>query len=451
MMNQAPDSFTQANSMASGSMQAENEPAKTEVLIIGGGPAGSTAAALLAEQGFHVTLLEKCEHPRFHIGESLLPANMPLLDKLGVREEVAAIGMPKWGVEFNAPEEHKQTHIEFAEAWDKTMPFAYQVRRSEFDEVLFRNAQKKGAHAIEGCRVRDVQFSDDHASVKAQMPDGSMQEYIADFVIDASGRDTFLANGFKTKEKNRKHNSSALYGHFADAERYEGKREGDISLYWFEHGWFWFIPLSDGTTSVGAVCWPYYLASRKVSVEQFFMDTIAMAPRLSARLKNSTLLNGVEATGNYSYTSSKSYSNRCILLGDAFAFVDPVFSSGVFLAMKSAFVGAEAVRTCLREPAKAQKALDAFDRHMRKGPNIFTWFIYRVTNPAMRELFLHPQNVLRAKEGIMSVLAGDIFTNPKIWPSVYVFKGVYYLSSLFNPLRTLRAWQRRKFNIRDAV
>ncbi len=451
MNHQATAASIEAGHKTEDSMHTAGKPVKTDVLIIGGGPAGSTAAALLAEQGFHVTMLEKCEHPRFHIGESLLPANMPLLDKLGVREQVAAIGMPKWGVEFNALEQGKQTHIEFAEAWDKTMPYAYQVRRSEFDEVLFRNAQKKGAHGIEGCRVRDVQFGDDHAYVKAQLVDGSMQDYVADFVVDASGRDTFLANQFKTKEKNRKHNSSALYGHFANAERFEGKREGDISLYWFEHGWFWFIPLSDGTTSVGAVCWPYYLASRKVGVDQFFMDTIAMAPKLAARLKNATLLNGVEATGNYSYTSRKSYSDRCILLGDAFAFVDPVFSSGVFLAMKSAFVGAEAVRVCLREPAKAQKALDDFDRHMRKGPNIFTWFIYRVTNPAMRELFLHPQNVLRAKEGIMSVLAGDIFSNPKIWPSVYVFKGVYYLSSLFNPLRTLRAWQRRKFNIRDAV
>ncbi|MDQ9171791.1 NAD(P)/FAD-dependent oxidoreductase [Oxalobacteraceae bacterium R-40] len=451
MNSPATDTPAQTDLQAQRVVQTVGKPQKTEVLIIGGGPAGSTAAALLAEQGFHVTLLEKSVHPRFHIGESLLPANMPLLDKLGVREQVAAIGMPKWGVEFNAPEENKQTHIEFSEAWDKTMPYAYQVRRSDFDEVLFRNAQQKGAHAIEGCRVRDVQFSDDHATVKAQMPDGCMQEYLADFVIDASGRDTFLSSQFKTKEKNRKHNSSALYGHFTNAGRYEGKREGDISLYWFEHGWFWFIPLSDGTTSVGAVCWPYYLASRKVSVEQFFMDTIAMAPRLAARLKNATLINGVEATGNYSYTSRKSYSKRCILLGDAYAFVDPVFSSGVFLAMKSAFVGAEAVRACLREPTRAQKALDDFDRHMRKGPNIFTWFIYRVTNPAMRELFLHPQNVLRAKEGIMSVLAGDIFTNPKIWPSVYVFKGVYYLSSLFNPLRTLRAWQKRKFNIRDAV
>ena len=199
MNHQATAASIEAGHETEDSMHTAGKPVNTEVLIIGGGPAGSTAAALLAEQGFHVTLLEKCEHPRFHIGESLLPANMPLLDKLGVREQVAAIGMPKWGVEFNALENGKQTHIEFAEAWDKTMPYAYQVRRSEFDEVLFRNAQKKGAHGIEGCRVREVKFDDDHAYVKAQLADGSLQDYIADFVVDAEEPSSAMVNatGFR--------------------------------------------------------------------------------------------------------------------------------------------------------------------------------------------------------------------------------------------------------------
>lgn len=430
--------------------KAARTSTRTDIVIIGGGPAGSTAAALLAQQGFHVHLLEKARHPRFHIGESLLPANIPLLDKLGVSEQVAAIGMPKWGVEFNSFEHEVQTHIEFSEAWDKSMPSAYQVRRSEFDDILFRNAAAKGAAAVEGCRVREIEFADQSVHVTAQMDDGSEQKFVADFVIDASGRDTFLANRLKTKEKNKKHNSSALYGHFIGAERYPGKREGDISLFWFEHGWFWLIPLADGTTSVGAVCWPSYLATRQVGVEQFFMDTIAMAPKLAARLKDARLVSKVEATGNYAYASSASYADRCIMLGDAYAFVDPVFSSGVLLAMQSAFIGAETVATCLREPARAGHALKKFDRHMRKGPTVFSWFIYRMTNPAMRALFLYPRNFLNAKKAIMSVLAGDIFNNRAIWPSVYAFKGVYYISSLFNPKRSYTAWQRRKINIRDA-
>jgi len=127
------------------------------VLVIGGGPAGSTAATLLAEKGHRVTLLEKAHHPRFHIGESLLPANLALLDQLGVRAEVEAIGMQKWGAEFISPWHAHQQSFEFANAWDKTMPSAFQVRRSEFDEILIRNAGRKALKVIEGCRVREVE------------------------------------------------------------------------------------------------------------------------------------------------------------------------------------------------------------------------------------------------------------------------------------------------------
>ena len=124
-----------------------------DVLVIGGGPAGSTAAALLAERGYRVTLMEKARHPRFHIGESLLPANLPLLEKLGVADEVRAIGMEKWGAEFVSPwHDHKQAFA-FADAMDKSMPMAYQVRRSEFDEILIRNASLKNARVVEGCQV----------------------------------------------------------------------------------------------------------------------------------------------------------------------------------------------------------------------------------------------------------------------------------------------------------
>lgn len=424
-------------------------PTVCDIVIIGGGPAGSTAAALLAQKGFKVTLLEKAVHPRFHIGESLLPANMPLLEKLGVKDKVAAIGMPKWGVEFNTPDGAMQSQLEFAEAWDKSMPSAYQVRRADFDYVLIQNAREKGADVVEACRVREVQFTDSNVQITAHGDDGSVRRYAADYVIDASGRDTFLANQFQYKERNRKHNSSAIYSHFSGVERCEGRRGGDISIFWFEHGWFWQIPLADGTTSIGAVCWPAYLASRKVSVEQFLMDTIALAPKLQQRMQNAVRVGKVVATGNFAYSSSKSHAKRCLLLGDAYAFVDPVFSSGVFLAMQSAFVGSETVATCLRQPERSARALAKFDRHMRRGPLIFSWFIYRITNPTMRTLFLNPRDFLYTKASVMSVLAGDIFYNKAVWPSLYLFKAIYYLSSLANPLRTLIAWRQHKIDVRQ--
>ena len=424
-----------------------------DVVIIGGGPAGSTAAILLAEAGHRVVLLDKDRHPRFHIGESLLPANLPLFERLGVADEIRAVGMQKWGAEFVSPWHGRAETFQFSEAWDKSQPYAYQVRRSVFDEILLRRAGHQGATVIEGCRARDVQFHDEPASVvvTADSDDGSRLSWDTRFLIDASGRDTFLANHFGIKRRNRKHSSAALYGHFAGAVRHIGQPAGNISIYWFEHGWFWFIPLADGATSVGAVVWPYYSKSRTVPVREFFLNTIQLCPPLAQRLAAATLLTEVEATGNYSYAADRCHGSNYLLLGDAYAFIDPVFSSGVWLAMNSAVAGATAVEACLSHQQRAPVALKEFARVMRHGPKTFSWFIYRVTSPAMRELFMHPKNPMRMKEALLSVLSGDIFKTTPIWTSLAAFKGVYFVSAMANLSRSLTAWRRRQANLRQAL
>jgi len=422
-----------------------------DVLVIGGGPAGSTAATLLAGRGYHVTLLEKAHHPRFHIGESLLPANLPLLEKLGVADAVKAIGMEKWGAEFVSPwHEHKQTG-EFSEAMDKSMPMAYQVRRAEFDEILIRNASRKNARVVEGCQVQEVDFLPDNAGAlaRARHEDGAIETVRARFVLDASGRDTLLANRFKAKQRNKKHNSAAIYAHFSGAVRNPGRAEGNITIFWFEHGWFWFIPLSGGATSIGAVTWPYYLKTRKKKpLDQFLRETIALCAPLNQLLQNAELISPVEATGNFSYVCDHTHGSNYLLLGDAYTFIDPVFSSGVMLAMHSAFVATDTVDTCLREPRHAAAALKKFDRSMRTGPKEFSWFIYRVTNPTMRDMFMGPSNLFRMKEALLSVLAGDVYGKTPIHIPLLIFKATYCAISLRNFRRTLTAWRMRKRNIR---
>lgn len=420
-----------------------------EVLVIGGGPAGSTIAALLAQGGRDVLMLEKSKHPRFHIGESLLPMNMPMFEELGIAEEIKRIGIVKLGAEFVSPWHKAPVMIDFNDALDNTWPSAYQVRRDEFDEILFKNAAAKGARVVEECKVTGIQFlPKEGALVDTQDKDGNKQSVRTKFVVDASGRDTFLSNHFQMKHRNKKHNSAAMFGHFSGVTRLEGEVEGNISLFWFDHGWFWLIPLPDGNTSIGATCWPYYMKRLKSNdFTQFFMDTIAMCPALMERMKDAKLETPVTATGNFSYLSERSSGENYILLGDAFAFIDPIFSSGVFLAMASSFAGAKAIERCLSKPQEAEQALKEFDRAIMEGPKVFSWFIYRITTPAMRNLLMYKGAESKVKKVLISILTGDVYRTERYTFWLFMFKLMYYGGSILHLKSTIMAWFKRKRSI----
>ena len=428
-----------------------------DIVVIGGGPAGSSVAALLADKGHDVVMFEAARHPRFHIGESLLPMNMPLFDRLGVRAAVEAIGITKHGAEFVSPWHDHTSEFSFGDAMDKSFPYAVHVRRSEFDELLFRHAAKRGARTFEGHRVIDVDMnpgnSDERrAHVNVEADDGTVATWRPRFVIDASGRDTLLSKQFGAKQRNRKHASAALFGHFSNARRRPGRFEGNITLFWFEHGWFWFIPLLDGTTSIGAVAHPAYFKRRTGGLSEFLMETIALAPRLADRLQDATLISPATATGNYAYDSKYCRGDRFVMIGDAFAFVDPMFSSGVYLAMNSAFESAAAVHHWLIGESKlAEQRFRRFDKVMRHGPKMFSWFIYRITSPAIRNIFMRPRNMWRMQEALLSILAGDLFRDTPLWPRLLGFKLLYYVHCIAIFPQAFRTWMWRRRNVRDAL
>ncbi len=406
---------------------------QSDVLIVGGGPAGSTIGALLARRGENVVVVEKDTHPRFHIGESLLPLNLPLFEELGVKEAIDRVGLAKYGVEFVSPWHDTATMLDFAQAWDKNLFYAYQVRRSEFDQILWNNAAAKGAHVIDGCRISKVEFPQEGGVVATgEDSDGQPRRFEAKFLVDASGRDTLLAGRLAIKQRNRHHASAAVFAHFTGARRLPGKAEGNISLFWFEHGWFWFIPLADGTTSVGAVCSPEFMKSRKTDVTSFLQSLIAQSPALSDRLADAKMTGPATATGNYSYRAGQMTAKNFIILGDAYAFIDPVFSSGVYLAMKGAFLAVEPVLACLHRPgAEANRALRRFEAEVNGALARFSWYIYRINTPAMRDLFMEPRNYFRMREAVLSLLSGDVFDRSPIHSRLLLFKGVYYVKSFF--------------------
>jgi len=421
--------------------------ATCDVLVIGGGPAGATISAFLTQMGRKVVLLEKDRHPRFHIGESLLPMNVPLLERLGVLDDVKKIGLPKYGAEFN--DQGKTLTWYFKDALVKNRPNTYEVRRSEFDQLLIAHTRTLGTAVHEGTRVTEVAFRPGQTTlVTSRGEAGDTQHWEASYVVDATGRDTFLSNRFGIKQRNPAHNSSAVFGHFSGVPRRTGLDEGNISIYWFEHGWYWMIPLKDGSMSVGAVCWPYYLKSRQKPVDEFLWDTLQLNPMVAERMQGAKLLAPALATGNFSYQTEQMYGDGWLIVGDAFAFIDPVFSSGVYLAMNSAERGAQVVDAILKRGdvsvAANRRLLRDYERTIRRGLKQFSWFIYRITTPVMRRMFMNPRNVFHLEEAVLSLLSADVFDKTPIRFPLGVFKTIYWIATLLNWRESLASWRQRQ-------
>jgi flavin-dependent dehydrogenase len=401
----------------------------SDVLVVGGGPAGSTIAALLARKGLSVALMERDRHPRFHIGESLLPMNMPILDRLGLSGRLSEIGVKKLGADFPADNERGYNVFRFERCLNPTWPFAYQVRRDEFDKMLFDHATASGARTLQHARVGRVAIDDTGITADVTV-DGVTRTHRARYVVDATGRDTLLGSQMRLKRRNPSHQSAALFAHFRGVERRPGDDAGNVSVYRFEHGWIWMIPLRDGCVSVGAVCSPEYLKQRDVPRDQFLIHTLRGVPDVWKRMTHAELAGNLHATGNYSYTCTRMAGRNWLMVGDAYAFLYPIFSTGVFLAMYTAELAADVIDGALKDPSRERRLQKAYEREVRRGLRALSWFIFRFTTPAMTYLFRNPRNVLRVEEAMISMLAGDIFRDGGVRWRLRFFKVLYAIVSI---------------------
>ncbi|MDB6151672.1 MAG: glucose-inhibited division protein [Chthoniobacteraceae bacterium] len=322
-----------------------------DVIVIGGGPAGSTAAALLAEKGHRVLLLEKEKFPRYHVGESLMPFCWFTLERLGVLEEMNRIAFTKkYSVQFVTPDGRQSQPFYFFEHSDHPSSTTWQVERADFDLMLLENARKKGAEVRELTPVQRV-IKDDSGrviGVEAAGPDGKVFRALAQMTIDCSGREQVATarDGWRVKDTNL--NKLAIWTYYRAAKRDPGIDEGNTTVAYVEdRGWFWYIPLRGDLVSVGIVAEKDYLFSDTKDPAEILKREIGRNEWIKDHLSAGEQVGQYWVTSEFSYRSKFCAGDGLLLAGDAFAFLDPVFSSGVFLALISGEMAADAVDAAL--------------------------------------------------------------------------------------------------------
>ncbi|MEI8311439.1 MAG: NAD(P)/FAD-dependent oxidoreductase, partial [Verrucomicrobiota bacterium] len=304
-----------------------------DVLIIGGGPAGSTAATTLAKAGRRVLVLEKEKFPRFHVGESLLPYNRQIFDELGIWPKIEAAGfMKKRGAQFLMGNGSHGIRLNFSQGSFNKFREAIHVERSRFDELLLAHARESGAEVREECQVLEYLVGEEDVAVRYRDADGAGQEVRSRFLIDASGLSNLTANRDSLREYYPGHKKVAIFGHFAGIDMPQGDEKGDILIVRRENSWFWLIPLEDNKVSAGLVLDRADFQELGKDVEKIFRDAVRDTPAVCGRFARAEALTPLHAVADFSYRNGRLVEPRLVRIGDASGFLDPVFSSGVMLA-----------------------------------------------------------------------------------------------------------------------
>ncbi len=340
-------------------VQSNNPDLTSDVLVIGGGPGGSTAATMLARKGHQVVLLERAHFPRDHIGESLLPSSMPVLEELGVLPALQQAGfLLKWGATMVWGREKTPWSWYFRET-NRKYPHTYQVWRPHFDQLLLDNSRAHGVEVREGHTVREVVFEDGRAVGVRFTVDGIGERIArARFIVDASGQSALLGRQLDLRRWDPSFQNLAVYGYFAGAERLPAPDETNLLVESYPHGWFWNIPLHNGWMSVGAVVDSQtgQEGMRHSSPQRFLIEQIIEAPYTQQMLQEANLAYGPFVLKDWSYVSNEVVGDGYILVGDAACFVDPLFSSGVHLALMAGVLAAAYVTTALKDPSMRDTA-----------------------------------------------------------------------------------------------
>jgi flavin-dependent dehydrogenase len=395
-----------------------------DVVVVGGGPAGSVCAARLAAAGRSVLVLERDRHPRFHVGESLLPCSLGVLEAIGVLDEVSDRFLVKRGARFvDGADESRTRRYSFDDAFHSRWTHAFQVPRDEFDQMLFRRAGACGADVREGWTVtRVVREAERAVGVQARDPEGGEHAFDARFVIDASGRDALMARATGSRSRIAGLDQTALFTQVRGAWRDEGEREGDLQLVVANDGqggllWLWLIPFNDGRTSSGAsVSSAWVKAHRDAGGPAALLDAaIAQAPAAARMLAGSERLFEPEAAADFSFRVKTVRGDGWLAVGDAAGFIDPLFSTGVHLGLHSGLRAADAVHEALAADDVRAERFEGWERELRGGMDLFLGAVQGFyAGDLVSYLFADPQHPF-LRRAITSLLAGDVFDPGARW------------------------------------
>jgi flavin-dependent dehydrogenase len=380
-----------------------------DVAIIGGGPAGSTAATLLAKASRRVIVLEREKFPRFHIGESLLPFSTQAFDRLGVREKLDRTFLPKFGAEIVAACGTKGVKFYFKDGFRTRRDRAYQVTRSEFDKLLLEHSRENGAEVREETEVKKIAFEEDRVKIDIETSDGARSTIESRYLLDCSGRQTTLGNFFKLKKSYDHLQKFSVFAHYENVDRAEGVDGTLIRMVRGLDRWFWMIPLTPTRMSIGVVMDTTTYRAMKLPAEAALEKCIGEQPMVLERMTRAERVSPVYSAGDYSYRNARLFGDRWLLAGDAAGFIDPVFSSGVFLAIMSAEKAADALDEVLNDESKKRRLFKDYSRRVNYVMDVYLTFVtswYR-RSKEFTEVFLNPTETLQLAPAVNAVLAGN--------------------------------------------
>ena len=419
-----------------------------DVIVVGGGPAGSTVATLLTRGGLRVAVFERDTFPRFHVGESLLPANLPLFDRLGCHDTLRQAGfLVKPGATFCDEYEGRGCNTFTFQPTPFQPAFAYNVVRATFDDLLLQHAAHVGAAVYRQHLVQHAQTGPDNVTVQVQGPHGERWEAQASLLVDASGRTTFLGSSLGKRQPLPDLGKVAMFAHFRGAHRDPTFPEGNIRIYLVRDGWVWWIPFANHTESIGCVLHAKVVKERGGSVEALFAEVLTSSPRLAQGLAGAQRLTPVHTAANFSYRITPLVGDRHVAIGDASGFVDPIFSAGVFLAMRSAEMAAEAILSACHRQDFHVRHWRAYEAKLRRGIAPFLALVRRFYEPAFLDLFFQPNPPTALFLPVLWVLSGAAFDHRPLWlrgglqgffSRIALRKGIRWVSG--QPVESRRHW-----------